>query len=452
MTAAARNVASSPDRDLPADVVERAKMHVLDGIASAVSGARLGAGQSARRWLGSLVDDGGGSSTILGAGTKASCFVAALCNGVAAHADETDDSHGPSGSHPGSSIIPASLALGEHLHATGQAFLRAVVTGYDLGGRVGRAIRPSPRNDVENRPTSHSVVGAFGSAAAVASLQHFDERRVRFLLAYTGQQCSGVRTYLKAPDHLEKAFAYGGMPASQAILSAGLVAAGWTASEDSFGGSLSWLETAYPGHDRAQIGAAWSERFEVMETTIKKHSVGSPAARGIEAALQIMKNPSFVVEDISGITVQMGARGAFVVGERSMPNVNVRYLLAVTLLDGALSFEAAHDETRLGDPRVRDLMGRTSIVPEEARDRSGAVTLTIECGDSGGTMRFEETVDTIRGIPSNPMSWDEVREKAEDLMGPVLGASASTRVVTLVSTLESVGDIGELAATAAGLP
>ena len=42
---------------------------------------------------------------------------AALANGMLAHADETDDSHAPSLTHPGCGIVPAALAMAERREA-----------------------------------------------------------------------------------------------------------------------------------------------------------------------------------------------------------------------------------------------------------------------------------------------------------------------------------------------
>src|SRR5579863_6235320 len=111
MAALSDYMAGAHTRALPADVAEQAKDHVLDTIASLISGSDLPPGKAAQRF----VHEGGGKGAATVATTKllAAPADAALANAVMAQADETDDSHNASRSHPGCSVIPAALAVGE---------------------------------------------------------------------------------------------------------------------------------------------------------------------------------------------------------------------------------------------------------------------------------------------------------------------------------------------------
>ena len=88
----------------------------------------------------------------------------ALTNGVMAHADETDDSHNPSRSHPGCAIVPAALASAEEFGIDGTRFLRAVTLGYDIGTRVVLAMGGAEFS-YEGSLATHSIAGTFGAAA-----------------------------------------------------------------------------------------------------------------------------------------------------------------------------------------------------------------------------------------------------------------------------------------------
>ncbi|MGH7341791.1 MAG: MmgE/PrpD family protein, partial [Candidatus Rokuibacteriota bacterium] len=123
-----RYMAAAKDRALPSDVVEKAKHHILDTFASIISGSELQPGKVALALA--RAQAGRPVATVMGSSVVTGPIDAALVNGVMAHADETDDSHGPSQSHPGASIVPAALALGEELGSTGAHYLRAVTLGY----------------------------------------------------------------------------------------------------------------------------------------------------------------------------------------------------------------------------------------------------------------------------------------------------------------------------------
>src|SRR5262245_31749199 len=113
MSALSAYMAAAKDRALPTDVVEKAKHHILDTFAAMISGAELPPGRAALALA--RAQAGRPVSTVLASTILTGPMDAALVNGVLAHSDETDDSHGPSQSHPGASIVPAAFALGEEL-------------------------------------------------------------------------------------------------------------------------------------------------------------------------------------------------------------------------------------------------------------------------------------------------------------------------------------------------
>ena len=127
-------MAAAKDRALPAAIVEHAVHHVLDTVAAMISGAGLPPGRAALTLA--RAEAGQPVATVVASNTLTGVVDAALVNGVLAHSDETDDSHGPSQSHPGASIVPTALAMGEQLGISGRHYLRAVTLGYDVGTRT----------------------------------------------------------------------------------------------------------------------------------------------------------------------------------------------------------------------------------------------------------------------------------------------------------------------------
>src|SRR5262249_4581000 len=134
MAALSHYMGAARERALPDEVAEKTKHHVLDTFAAMISGAQLLPGraaiQFARGYGGERV------ATVVGSDVRCGPIEAALGNGMLAHADETDDSHAPSLSHPGCAVVPAALAVGEALAIDGRHFLRAAALGYDVGPRV----------------------------------------------------------------------------------------------------------------------------------------------------------------------------------------------------------------------------------------------------------------------------------------------------------------------------
>ena len=230
-------IAVALKRPLPKDVAEVGKHHLLDTLAAMVSGSRLLPGHKAIAYARNL----GGSKQALVVGTRllTSTVNAALANGMMAHADETDDSHVPSLSHPGCAVVPAALAIGEHKGRDGKALLRAVVLGYDVCARSNFALGAEQLREAGH--PSHSFGPLFGAAAAAGALSGLNADQARYLLSYTAQQAAGVDCWARDREHVEKAFDFGGMPARNGVAAATMAAAGFTAVDDVFSGERNFL-------------------------------------------------------------------------------------------------------------------------------------------------------------------------------------------------------------------
>jgi 2-methylcitrate dehydratase PrpD len=436
-------IADAGNLKLPDEVLWRAKQHFLDSVASVVGGSARPAGRAGSAWLDVAFPGAGGSCSVLGTARKASALGAAMANGMSAHADETDDSHAPSLSHPGCSVAPAILAASEEVGATGASVLRAYVVGYDIGTRIGRATQSAFRDRSIGKWSSHSVVGTLCAAAASGVIYGFDPDEARFLLSYATQLTSGVTTWVRDQSHVQKAFVFAGMPAMHAILAASMVRTGCDGVDDPFSGAPNWLQAMSESPDVSELTSELGSRFEVMQATIKKYAVGSPSQAAIEAVVQLLADQPVPAADVDAITVALPAESAVVVDNRAMPNVNVQYLVAGTLIDGGFSMRMSQDQERLADPQVSALMAKVALVPEEEFAHQRAARVDVSLRD--GTV-VSRTVRDVRGTPKNPMSFEESRTKAEDLIGEVIGADRARAACDLVSHLEDVGDIGELIA------
>jgi 2-methylcitrate dehydratase PrpD len=193
-------IARALRRTPPREVLERARIHVVDTFAAMVSGSRLPPGGAAVQYVRAL--GGRTEAGVLGTRIVTSAANAALANGMFGHADETDDTHPPSLTHPGTSVVPAALALSERAQLPGRAFLRAVVLGYDICARLLLALRPM--SFLRSGHHAGAFGQAFGAAASAAALLGLDARRVRYALSYAGQQAAGLYTMFRDPEHIER--------------------------------------------------------------------------------------------------------------------------------------------------------------------------------------------------------------------------------------------------------
>jgi len=414
---------------LPAVVIEKGKQHILDTFAAMISGSQLPPGRAAIQFARAY----GGEKVATVAGSTVLCgpIEAALANGVLAHADETDDSW-PGGWHPGCNVVPAALAAGEQFGISGMQFLRAVALGYDIGTRFIVTLRPGL---ADTHKSTHSIGGIFGAAAAAGCAANLNAQQMRWLLDYTAQQSSGIAAWDRDTDHIEKGFVFGGMPARSGVTSALLVQSGWTGVDDILSGDDNFLLANSPHGDAAGLVDKLGERYEVAGTNIKKWTVGSPIQAPLDALEIMLKRRAIDPNQVREVVVRMSP-GA-VVDNREMPDICIQHMLAVMLTDKTVTFRSAHDKPRMQDPAVLRLRAKVRLDP--GTGQQPLVVVTLEDGT-----RLSEDVTDVLGTVNNPMTRDQIVTKCRDLMTPVLGASASAKLIERTLTLENMKTIREL--------
>ena len=275
---------------LPAEVVEKTKHHILDTFAAMVSGVELPPGRVAlalracarRRESG----DGGGIEHRCAARSKPR-----MVNGMLAHSDETDDSHAPSHSHPGCAVVPAALAAGEQFGIDGTRFLRAVALGYDVGTRVTMTLGGLPYQ-METTAARTASPATFGAAAAAGCAAGLNAQQMRWVLDYAAQQASGIAAWQRDTEHIEKSLVFAGMPGAQRRHRRAAGPARRHRRRRHF-----FRRRQFPAGVRARrpIPAVLidklGERYEVTRTNIKKWTVGSPIQAPLDALENIRKQP-----------------------------------------------------------------------------------------------------------------------------------------------------------------
>ena len=441
MATLSRYMAAARDRALPAPVLDAVKHHVLDTFAAMVSGSELPPGKAALSFA--AAQAGRPVATIVGSTVITSPMDAALINGVLAHSDETDDSHGESQSHPGSSVVAAALAAGESLQITGTQFLRAVALGYDIGPRVTIALGAVTfRNDT--RRSTHSIAGTFGAAAAAGCAASLDATQMRWLLDYASQESSGYAIWERDTDHIEKGFVFAGMPARNGVTAALLVHSGFNGVDDVFSGADNYFQVNAPRGSAAKLIEGLGERYEVTRTDIKKWTVGTPIQAPLDAIANLRRQRAFDADEVQRVVVRLAPSVGAVVDNRDIPDICLQHMVAVMLIDKTASFAAAHDKARMADPTVRRHRAKVEYVPDEALERLlpvrvAAVEITLKDGT-----RLTERVEAVRGTVRNPMTQDEIIDKARDLVAPVLGSGQAQRLIDAVLSLDAARDLRPL--------
>jgi 2-methylcitrate dehydratase PrpD len=429
------------DAELPAEALEKTKQHTLDTIAAMVSGVNLPPAQVALKFARAHV----GEKTIPVVGTDILCgpLGAAIANGMLAHSDETDDSHAPSHSHPGCSVVSAALVAGQYFGIDGTRLLRAIALGYDIGTRVTLCLGGLPFQ-MQTHRSAHSIASTFGASAAAACAGKFSAQQMRWVLDYSAQQASGIAAWQRDTQHIEKSLVFAGFPARNALSTALLIQVGATGVDDIFAGADNFLIALSPTADPSKLTDKLGERFEVVRTTFKKWTVGSPIQAPLDAVQSLMEKNHLNADDIQSVDVHVATSEAKTVNNREMPDISLQHMIAVMMLDKTVSFQAAHDEARMKDPAVLKQKAKVHLIPDAELERLYPKRVTVVQMTLNDGRKLSQRVEAVRGTPDNPMSRDEVIAKARDLMEPYLGKEQTNRLVNTVFELEKVEDVRSL--------
>ncbi|GAA5232376.1 MmgE/PrpD family protein [Verticiella sediminum] len=429
-------VAATRFEALPAAVTEAAKLRILD-----VLGAALAAYGRARHAQLLPLLTSQGATNAWGLRDRLALRDAILLNSFLSHALYLEDGSRFSGGHPSSVVIPCAIAFAEAQGASGRDLIAAVVVGYDVFLRLGRAIYPST---VRRGFQSTSVAGAAASAAAAAHLLRHDPGQARNALAIAATLGVGLiaASTSSGSQPLQVARSCEGGALAALFAGQGAVGAGGII-EDGF---LQAFSDAAPAIDML---AGLGSDFRILETYLKMHG----GCRGNHAPVDVVQalrlRHGFDAAEIASLRIAIDSVTDRIAIHEPANGTQAQYCVAfavaAALANGDASI-AQYTDAMLQAPHIRALMERIQVAVDPALDhgypdRRGAhAEVVLRDG-----RRFRGAIDNARGEPEQPFAASEVERKFFTLARDVLPLGGR-RVRDLVMDLESLDDVGTLAA------
>ncbi|MFQ5681961.1 MAG: MmgE/PrpD family protein [Candidatus Binatia bacterium] len=410
------------DAGLPVDVLEVARVYMLDWLGSALAGLATVPGAKLRDY-GRVQPPG--QATLVGLELGRSAEVAALVNGGLSHIVEMDDLDNGSVLHPGAVIIPAALAVAEREHCSGKNFLSAVVAGYEVAIRVGEAVGKRHYHYFHNTATC----GVFGAAAAVGWLLGLTEAQCVWALGNAGTQAAGLWEFNTDGDMSKHLHA--GRAASNGVLAADLARLGFTGARRILEGPRGFFAATAPGADPGTFSKYWNRQeqvpvFKIGGVSIKPHASCRHTHPAIDAALALraqLPRGDSDAPSVSHITqVHVGTYGAALdLCDNPQPRTpyaakfSLHYCVAAALSRGHVGVTDFTPQA-IADPTVCSLLPRicTALEPQlEARypaEWPAAVSVILGNGD-----KLNAVVNHPKGDPENPLTPQELTDKFRDL-------------------------------------
>lgn len=440
--------------DVPDEVAEAAKLHLLDTLGCGLAANALDVATEARAAMTEL--GGEEQATVLGAAEGLPAAGAAFANAMVCHGLDYDDTHSDSVAHVSVVTCPTSLAVAEATGAGGREALTAIVAANEVVTRVGMAAS-GLFHQRGFHPTA--ICGIFGATAAAARLGGLEAARTTSALGIAGSLASGLFAYLE--DGTATKPIHPGWAAHGAVLAARLAAHGAEGPPSVFEGKFG-LYHAFLGAAKGEIDlerqlADLGKRWETPRIAFKPY----PACHFMHGAVGATADAAgdgLSPEDVEDVVVTVPAAGVDLVLEPAAAKVaprtpyeakfSLQYSAAAMLVHGRCGV-TTYAEDAIRDPRVLELAGRVRYevkdYPTYPAAFPGGVRITTRDGRT-----LEADLPHQRGGPENPMTADEVREKYRENAELALEPQAVEALEEALLALEEQDDLRAALAPLAG--
>jgi 2-methylcitrate dehydratase PrpD len=445
-------VTQSKYQEIPAEVMELGKKSILDALGLALAGSRAESGPISRRY----VEQAGvcnGKATIMGSAQRTSPRFAALVNGISIHADDFDDTQLAAAKdrvygllmHPTVPVLPAIFALAEQSTVTGKEWMLAYQVGAEVECKIAEAI--SPRHYQDGFHTT-GTCGPFGSAAACAKLLKFDLSKTLRALGLAASQSGGVRENFGT---MTKPF-QAGHAAESGLVSAELVALGWTAAEQILEADRGFFHASGGSYDPSAImdrlGNPWT--FASPGVSLKPYPSGSlthPAMTELARLMEVHNLEAAQVEKVDiGANHNMTTTLLHHQPKTGLEaKFSMEFCLAILLLERKAGLGQFSDKV-VQRSDVQEMIGKINFYVDPEAENAGfdKMTSILRVHLRDGRI-LTGRADFAKGSPANPMSFEETATKFRGCAEFAEWPKAKTeQIIAFTKSLESATDISAL--------
>jgi len=427
---------------LPPEVIHHAKRAVIDWYASLLPGSIVTPAILLEEAFAEDLDRG---RARLATGRRATLRAAAMINGAASHSVEFDDIYRDAGYHPGSPVISAALAAAQASGASGEKFLRGVIVGYEISTRIGTAVMPSHYKYWHTTGT----VGAFGAAAAAATVLGATKEQFMHALATVGSFASGLKQAFLSQAMTKPL--HGGHAADAGCWAAMAAIKGVTGALDIIEGESGFGNAMSVNPDWSKATKGLGKDYHINHVTFKNHGCCGHTFPSIDGVLHLQSEHKFTHKDIKHVKLATYKAGLDIIDNANpegayQAKFSIQYTVAHALVHGSVRLNAFLPE-RLIDADVRELIKKIEPVadPEISKGYPGRRESRVEIELNDGR-KFEHFQPYRKGDPELPLTDEELNEKFLELAEPVLGKPAAASLLEqlwktekLVNTIYNTG-------------
>jgi 2-methylcitrate dehydratase PrpD len=432
---------------VPDAVLDEAQSALIDTVGVALAGTLEPVSEAAARWIAEI--GAAPKATLWGRDGATSIAEAAFANGIASHALDFDDTHPGTRGHTSAILVPAVLAVGESIGATGEAVLAAYALAHEVGAKIGRALGPG---HLERGWHPTATVGTLAATAAAARLWRLDVNGMRRAWGIAASGASGLmRNFgtMTKPLHA-------GQAARCGVAAAWMAQAGFTADESIFDGKGGFLATyrGETGESMEKLLEQLGETWELLEpgNYVKRWPCCYSNHRAVGGLLELVEQHGVQTADVDEVAIGFLPGGDTALVSRD-PHTglegkfSVEYTVAALLHDRALSLKT-YTDAMVQRPAIRELMKkvRRYRIPDDKTYSGVAGYNDIALSTRRG--RFELRIDRVPGSLAWPMTEGDRVAKFMDCAALVLGTPGAERLLGVFRDFRKLSDVRTFARAA----
>jgi 2-methylcitrate dehydratase PrpD len=447
--AIAQFIAQLRYEDIPADVIARIKLLILDSFGCALYGSALEWSRILRATLAKL--DATKACRVWGTTEFLSAPHAALVNGTLIQSFELDDVHRQGVLHVGAVTLPPLLAVTEiRPGLSGRDFLRAAVAGYEIGPRVGKCMGPQ---HIGQGWHSGATVGVFSAVSGAAAALRLSSEQAVHALGIAGTQSAGL---MAAQYGAMVKRMHAGRAAQSGLYGALLAQAGFTGIIDVFespyGGFCSTFSRSSDRFNLDELSWELGRQWETMRISLKFYSCVGSNHTTLDAIRMMQDKTPFGADDIASIVVHGSQVTVEHVGWPYKPQgltsaqLNLPFCVATLLLEGDV-FVDQFTDAAVDDRRRIELSKKVSVLHDPAITARGSNyrhMVRIEVQLKNGA-KLEQTVEAPRGSEASFASEADIVRKFKKLATHVVSGAKADEVVNVVLGAEKLARAEQIA-------
>jgi 2-methylcitrate dehydratase PrpD len=433
---------------LPQDVRKLAKLCILDSIGCAVGGSTLARSHILLATFQAM--RGNDDAVVLGTDQRLPVLHAAYLNSHFANALDFDDTQL---GHPGATVIPSALAVGQHLKVTGEEFILATVLGYEVGLRVGSAIKPSVERWRQVAASStHQTMGAVAVACKLMGLS-LEQTVMAMGLSGANAPVPAIRKFGTLDGGNISWLKNNYAAATWAgILGAQLAEQGFVGPGSILDGDRGfWIMAGSDRCDFDKFTSGLGSEFQIRQVSFKPYPCCRYLHPAIDGVRAICVEQSLDPRQIRRIEIGSVSHVRTFMNRRPLEPLDGQFSLPYAVAMAAIGIPPGYDwysSITFANPIVTDLADKVHFAVDpgaEALFAQGSPFQTV-VKISTDSATYQQRVDQPLGHPRNPLSLDALQGKFHSLVDPVWGKSRATLILERISHLEECSDISALLA------